>query len=171
MKFSTIALSAAAIVASVSSRPLMRRDVNAALIPEFGVTAGQSPDGTGYVARASVFSRSTTNLPRAPVTARVSTTSTSLARARPRATNSLRYAPAPHFRARAQVLISVVLFARARVASEPERRRRTRYQQPLRRHLLPRGQLEGIRTRTSRLNVIPPRAHTAHKERKTAGTG
>ncbi|KAI0761557.1 hypothetical protein BD413DRAFT_240144 [Trametes elegans] len=47
MKFSTVVLSAAAIAASVSSRPLLRRDVNASLVPEFGVQSGVNPDGTG----------------------------------------------------------------------------------------------------------------------------
>ncbi|KAI0823414.1 hypothetical protein BC628DRAFT_1325023 [Trametes gibbosa] len=47
MKFTTVVLSAAAIAASVSSRPLLKRDVNSALIPQFGVTAGTNPDGTG----------------------------------------------------------------------------------------------------------------------------
>ncbi|RPD55050.1 hypothetical protein L227DRAFT_580027 [Lentinus tigrinus ALCF2SS1-6] len=46
MKFSTAILAAAAIAASVRSRPV-RRDVNAALVPEFGVTAGVNPTGTG----------------------------------------------------------------------------------------------------------------------------
>ena len=49
MKFTTAFLTAAAI-ASVSSLPLRRRDVNPALIPEFGVQRGDRPDGTGYVA-------------------------------------------------------------------------------------------------------------------------
>lgn len=40
MKFSTIALSVAAVLVSVSSRPLLRRDVDASLVPSFGVTAG-----------------------------------------------------------------------------------------------------------------------------------
>ncbi|KAH9895304.1 hypothetical protein C8Q73DRAFT_730720 [Cubamyces lactineus] len=47
MKFSTIALSAAAIAVSVSSRPLARRDVNPDLVPQFGVQSGVNPDGTG----------------------------------------------------------------------------------------------------------------------------
>ena len=47
MKFSTAVLAAAAIAASVNSRPLLRRDVNPALVPEFGVTAGVNPTGTG----------------------------------------------------------------------------------------------------------------------------
>ncbi|KAJ2986865.1 hypothetical protein NUW54_g9597 [Trametes sanguinea] len=54
MKFSTFALSAAAIAVSVSSRPLARRDVNPDLVPQFGVQPGVNPDGTGCVsARAS----------------------------------------------------------------------------------------------------------------------
>ncbi|KAH9858901.1 hypothetical protein C2E23DRAFT_717963 [Lenzites betulinus] len=47
MKFSTVVLSAAAIAVSVSSRPISRRDVNPDLVPQFGVTAGVNPDGTG----------------------------------------------------------------------------------------------------------------------------
>ncbi|KAI0788377.1 hypothetical protein C8Q74DRAFT_1216773 [Fomes fomentarius] len=47
MKFTTALLSAAAIAVSVSSLPLRRRDVNSALIPEFGVQQGVAPDGTG----------------------------------------------------------------------------------------------------------------------------
>ena len=48
MKFSTFILAAAAIGASVNSSPLTRRDVDPALVPDFGVTAGVNPDGTGY---------------------------------------------------------------------------------------------------------------------------
>ena len=48
MKFSTALLAGAAIAASVHSLPPIRRDVDPALVPEFGVTAGTSPDGTGY---------------------------------------------------------------------------------------------------------------------------
>ena len=47
MKFITAALTAAAIAASVHSLPFTRRDVNPALVPEFGIQAGVSPDGTG----------------------------------------------------------------------------------------------------------------------------
>ncbi|KAI0718218.1 hypothetical protein C8T65DRAFT_737451 [Cerioporus squamosus] len=46
MKFSTAILAAAAIAVSVRSRPV-RRDVNAALVPEFGVSPGVNPTGTG----------------------------------------------------------------------------------------------------------------------------
>ena len=46
MKFATAILAAAAI-AAVNSAPLLRRDVNSALIPQFGVQAGVNPDGTG----------------------------------------------------------------------------------------------------------------------------
>ncbi|EMD32957.1 hypothetical protein CERSUDRAFT_118386 [Gelatoporia subvermispora B] len=46
MKFSTIALSAAAVLVSVSSRPV-KRDVDPNLVPQFGVQAGVNPDGTG----------------------------------------------------------------------------------------------------------------------------
>ena len=48
MKFSTAILAAAAIAASVHSRPV-RRDVNAALVPEFGISPGVNPTGTGCV--------------------------------------------------------------------------------------------------------------------------
>ncbi|KAI0750330.1 hypothetical protein C8Q80DRAFT_1100475 [Daedaleopsis nitida] len=47
MKFTTALLSAVAVAVSVSSLPLRRRDVNAALIPEFGIQAGDRPTGTG----------------------------------------------------------------------------------------------------------------------------
>jgi len=40
MKFTTIAISAAVVLVSVSSRPLMRRDVDPNLVPQFGVTPG-----------------------------------------------------------------------------------------------------------------------------------
>ena len=60
MKFSTALLAGAAIAASVHSLPLIRRDVDPALVPEFGVTAGTSPDGTGY-ARAPLFPFAHTN--------------------------------------------------------------------------------------------------------------
>ena len=46
MKFATVVLSAVAIVA-VNSAPLLRRDVDPSLVPEFGITAGTSPTGTG----------------------------------------------------------------------------------------------------------------------------
>ena len=48
MKFSTVILAATAIAASVHSSPLTRRDVDPALVPDFGVNAGVNPDGTGY---------------------------------------------------------------------------------------------------------------------------
>ena len=47
MKFSTAILATAAIVA-VNSAPLMRRNVNPALVPEFGIQPGVNPTGTGY---------------------------------------------------------------------------------------------------------------------------
>ncbi|THH27651.1 hypothetical protein EUX98_g6531 [Antrodiella citrinella] len=47
MKFSTFVLSAAALfAASTISRPI-KRDVNPALVPPFGIQAGVNPDGTG----------------------------------------------------------------------------------------------------------------------------
>jgi len=46
MKFSTYALSAAAVLVSVTSRPV-KRDVDPNLVPQFGVQAGVNPDGTG----------------------------------------------------------------------------------------------------------------------------
>ena len=46
MQLTTVVLSAVAIVV-VNSAPLYRRDVSAALVPQFGVTAGVNPDGTG----------------------------------------------------------------------------------------------------------------------------
>ncbi|RDX46550.1 hypothetical protein OH76DRAFT_1406858 [Lentinus brumalis] len=46
MKFSTAILAAAAIAVSVRSRPV-RRNVNAALVPEFGISPGVNPTGTG----------------------------------------------------------------------------------------------------------------------------
>ncbi len=48
MKFSTAILAAAAIAVSVRSRPV-RRNVNAALVPEFGISPGVNPTGTGCV--------------------------------------------------------------------------------------------------------------------------
>ena len=47
MKFFTAILAAAALV-NVHSSPLTRRDVDPALVPDFGVNAGVNPDGTGY---------------------------------------------------------------------------------------------------------------------------
>ncbi|KAI0943947.1 hypothetical protein AcV7_001893 [Taiwanofungus camphoratus] len=46
MKFTTVLLSAAAVLVAVSSRPV-KRDVDPNLVPEFGVQAGVNPDGTG----------------------------------------------------------------------------------------------------------------------------
>ncbi|KAI0698454.1 hypothetical protein BC835DRAFT_653136 [Cytidiella melzeri] len=47
MKFATfVSLAAAFIAASVSSAPV-KRDVDPNLVPQFGVTAGQNPTGTG----------------------------------------------------------------------------------------------------------------------------
>lgn len=48
MKFTTVLLSAAAVLVAVSSRPV-KRDVDPNLVPEFGVQAGVNPDGTGWV--------------------------------------------------------------------------------------------------------------------------
>ena len=45
MKF--IPLVAGFFVASVSARPMRRSGVDPSLVPEFGVTAGVNPDGTG----------------------------------------------------------------------------------------------------------------------------
>ncbi|KAF8158488.1 hypothetical protein B0H34DRAFT_789349 [Crassisporium funariophilum] len=50
MKFISSALAFSALVASVSAAParrLMRRDVDPALVPEFGLAAGLNPTGTG----------------------------------------------------------------------------------------------------------------------------
>ncbi|KAK0449430.1 hypothetical protein EV421DRAFT_1704819 [Armillaria borealis] len=46
MKFTAAALATSLIVMSVTSAPI-RRDVNSALIPEFGLDAGINPTGTG----------------------------------------------------------------------------------------------------------------------------
>lgn len=47
MKFATFVLSAAAMfAASTVSRPI-KRDVDASLVPEFGIQSGVNPDGTG----------------------------------------------------------------------------------------------------------------------------
>lgn len=45
MKFTTT-LFTAALVASVSARPV-KRDVDASLVPEFGLASGLNPTGTG----------------------------------------------------------------------------------------------------------------------------
>ena len=52
MKFSTVAVFVAATVASVLAAPasVTKRDVNPALVPDFGVAPGQNPNGSGYVA-------------------------------------------------------------------------------------------------------------------------
>jgi len=50
MKFFTAAFALSAAIASVSaapSRPLVRRDVDPGLVPEFGHAAGLNPTGTG----------------------------------------------------------------------------------------------------------------------------
>ncbi|KAI0687017.1 hypothetical protein C8Q76DRAFT_698855 [Earliella scabrosa] len=49
MKFSTILLAAAATVVSVMAAPasIGKRDVNPALVPDFGVQRGAGPDGFG----------------------------------------------------------------------------------------------------------------------------
>ncbi|KAH9932816.1 uncharacterized protein BXZ73DRAFT_101352 [Epithele typhae] len=49
MKFSTIAVFATAAFASVYAAPnaIRRRDVNPALVPDFGVARGANPNGTG----------------------------------------------------------------------------------------------------------------------------
>jgi hypothetical protein len=46
MKFTTALFAAGAAIVSVSSVPI-RRDVDPNLVPQFGVTAGANPDGTG----------------------------------------------------------------------------------------------------------------------------
>ncbi|KZP26344.1 hypothetical protein FIBSPDRAFT_782267 [Athelia psychrophila] len=46
MKFSTVALSVATLIATASGAPT-KRDVDASLVPQFGLAAGLNPDGTG----------------------------------------------------------------------------------------------------------------------------
>lgn len=50
MRYSTGILAVAAALVSVSSLPV-KRDVDPNLVPQFGVTAGVNPDGTGSVTR------------------------------------------------------------------------------------------------------------------------
>lgn len=51
MKFSTVFVLAAATFASVWAAPteMKKRDVNPALVPDFGVQRGANPNGSGYV--------------------------------------------------------------------------------------------------------------------------
>lgn len=56
MKFSTFVLSAAALFAASSMSAPVRRAVDPALVPDFGIQAGTNPTGTGYVFPPSRFS-------------------------------------------------------------------------------------------------------------------
>lgn len=55
MKYSTGLLCVAAALVSVSSLPMKKRDVDPNLVPQFGVTAGVNPDGTGSVNMRSMI--------------------------------------------------------------------------------------------------------------------
>jgi len=47
MKFTSTFISAIVLAVTVSALPVQKRGVDPNLVPQFGVTAGQSPDGTG----------------------------------------------------------------------------------------------------------------------------